>query len=121
MDLQFADNKLLGWERIIPSEIKVGQHIRCTSNKYRQPERKCQHLVIQKIHDDDIYVNSYMDKKYPDWILNPTSPYKQQRYYRRIRPITEHTGICVNCKEEKVRPPYFMCIYCKNNRPIKEN
>tara|TARA_R110002153_G_scaffold31284_2_gene95350 strand:+ start:165 stop:545 length:381 start_codon:yes stop_codon:yes gene_type:complete len=119
MDDLLKQTKLLDWKRIATFDIKEGMHLKCTSNKYKEAGRKCQHVVVQKILEGDIHVNSYGEKKYNDWLLKPTCPYKQQRYYERIRPITDHTGICLKCKEAKVNPPYFICIFCKYNKTDK--
>ena len=117
MDDLLKQTKLLGWKRIAPFNIKEGMHLRCTSNRYREPGRKCQHVVVQTILDGNIYVNSYGEKKYKDWVLKPDCPFKQQRYYERIKPITEHTGVCIRCEDATVNPPYFVCVYCKYNKP----
>lgn len=117
MDCEFKETKLKDWKRVQIQEIQVEDHIRVTSNKYRAPGRKCAHVVVQNINEEGVWVNSYGNKKFPDWRLRPACEYKQQRYYRRENIGENHTGICVRCKEESVSLPYYVCIFCKNNPP----
>lgn len=122
MDNFLFKTKLQDWKRAIPETLKVGQHIRVTSNRYREPGRKCSHVVIQTIDDDgNIFVNSYGEKKYSDWKLKPQCQYKQEKYYIRAEPMNIHTGKCISCKEEPVSLPYWKCIYCKNNPAPKSD
>ena len=104
-------------------DVQIGNHLRVTSNKYQEPGRRCSHVVVQKIENEIVYVNSYKQKTYNDWALKPDCPYKQQRYY--MRPVKEEkrtVELCVSCGSSKVQPPYYKCIFCKNqNRFVPRN
>lgn len=120
MDNEFLEGKLKGWSRIDSQDIQKGQHIRCTSNNYRMPGRKCAHLVVQEIDDEcNIYVNSYGDQKYPNWTLKNQCQFKQERYYIRSEPDKEHDGICIKCRDAEVSHPYWICTYCRYNTASK--
>jgi hypothetical protein len=82
LDFEFLDNKLLDYEEIANvNELEVGQHLRVTSNIYKQPgKRKCSYIVLKKkvVGDDgDVtwIVNSYKPM-YADWAVSFTNPYK---------------------------------------------
>ena len=87
-DEAFVDNKLLGYLKIKPEDIRVGDHLRVTKNKYKDTGRICTYNVITKITKDEDGVrtfeaNSYKTREYPDWILDFTNQYKQLQAYRK--------------------------------------
>ena len=119
-DLEHRQDKLLGWESVNLDDLKQGDHIRVTANRYKSSGRSCSHVVIQKIEENDegerdIYVNSYKQRKYADWKLKPNCPYKQQQYYIRNDTL-EHTGLCVKCKKAQVPENIYLCSFCRYNR-----
>ena len=113
MDDEFK-TKLQGWSRITIADMKPQDHIRVTKNNYRAPGRTCSYLVIQKIKDGEVFVNNYKERKFNDWKLRPTCPFRQERYWRNNTTL-EHTGFCIKCTSEKVEPPYYVCTWCKYN------
>lgn len=124
IDEEHRDERLLGWVEIELSDatnIKVGNHLRVTSNKFQNPGRRCSHVVIQKIENEIVYVNSYKQKTYKDWPLKPNCPYKQQKYYMRPKTERKEEGMCVRCGTAKVQPPYYKCIFCKNQTLYDDN
>ena len=104
---------------ITPTTQKVGDHLRVSSNKFQEPGRRCSHVVVQSIQDNIVYVNSYLGHKFKDWALKPDCPYKQQKYYIRPSQKRKDTGLCVKCGTSKVQPPYYKCIFCKNQKKFK--
>lgn len=116
MDKDYKNNKLKGWTEIQIEDIKVDNHIRVTSNRYKQAGRTCSHLVVQDISDDEVYVNSYGQKKYPDWKLQPNNSFKQQLYYIRNEQDIEHDGLCTKCSKAEVPEGIYLCTFCRYNR-----
>lgn len=119
IDHEFKTNRLAGWKEIGLSVVSPGDHLRVTSNRYKEMGRKCSHVVVQDIQNDEVFVNSYRGTMYDDWKLKPNCPYKQQKYYMRTDAKKHHDGKCVNCRTSKVDLPYWMCIYCKNKKRIE--
>lgn len=116
MDKEYKNNKLKGWTEIQIEDININDHIRVTSNRYKQAGRTCSHLVVQDIKNDEVYVNSYGQKKYPDWKLQPNNSFKQQMYYIRNEQDIEHTGFCTKCHKAEVPEGIYLCTYCRYNR-----
>ena len=120
IDEEHRGDRLDGWVEVQLCDVKEGNHLRVTSNKYQEPGRRCSHVVVQKIVDGGIvYVNSYKQKTYKDWPLKPDCPYKQQKYYMRPEKKRKQAGLCVSCNSSKVQPPYYKCIFCKNQKRFK--
>ena len=114
-DEEFKNNKLLGYLKIKPEEIRVGDHLRVTKNKYKDIGRICTYNVITKITKDEDGVrtfeaNSYKDKQYPDWILDFTNQYKQLQAYRK--PAQDENNVCDTCGLY-VKHPYKTCWNCR--------
>ena len=121
IDQELKADRLLGWIEVELNDVKVGDHLRVSSNKFHEPGRRCSHVVVQSIQDNIVYVNSYLGHKFKDWALKPDCPYKQQKYYIRPSQKRKHTGLCVKCGTSKVQPPYYKCIFCKNQKRFKGN
>jgi len=117
IDQEFLDNKLADYEEIANvSDLKVGDHLRVTSNVYKQPgKRKCSYIVLkEKVVQDngDVtwIVNSYKPM-YNDWAISFDNPYKQYRAYVKIeKPYTGKCDLCSKC----VSAPYTRCYSCKH-------
>ena len=114
-DEQFTNNKLLGYLKIKPEDIKVGDHLRVTKNKYKDIGRICTYNVITKITKDEngartFEANSYKTREYPDWILDFTNQYKQLQAYRK--PAQEENNVCDTCGLY-VKHPYHTCWNCR--------
>ena len=114
-DEAFANNKLLGYLKIKPEEIRVGDHLRVTKNKYKDTGRICTYNVITKITKDEngarvFEANSYKTREYPDWILDFTNQYKQLQAYRK--PAQEENNVCDTCGLY-VKHPYHTCWNCR--------
>ena len=117
IDHEFLNNKLLDYEEIANvTELKVGDHLRVTSNVYKQPgKRKCSYIVLkekvtQENGDVTWIVNSYKPM-YSDWGVSFSNPYKQYRAYKKKeKPYTGKCDICNRC----VSQPYTRCYGCKN-------
>ena len=121
-DEEFMNDKLLGYFKIKPEQIRVGDHLRITKNKYKEDGRICTYNVIQSIASNDegvkIYkANSYKDKQYPDWILDFTNQYKQLQAYRK--PDKEHNSECDLCGLY-VKSPYRVCWSCRTKNSSNE-
>ena len=114
MDEEFKA-KLQNYEEIKPECIKVGDHLRITSNKYKEEgKRKCTYIVVQDITTEGFIVcNGYGEKKYDDWIVKPHNRYKNYVFYKKKERV--YTGICLDC-EGHVDKPYFVCFTCHQNR-----
>ena len=117
IDFEFLENKLLDYEEVANvNDLEVGQHLRVTSNVYKQPgKRKCSYIVLKKKvvgDDEDItwIVNSYRPM-YADWAVSFSNPYKQYRAYKKIE--KPYTGKCDMCNLS-VASPYSRCYNCKN-------
>ena len=116
-DEEFMNDKLLGYFKIKPEQIKVGDHLRITKNKYQEDGRLCGYHVILKINKDENGVrtfeaNSYKDRKYPNWTLDFTNQYKQLQAYRK--PAHEENNECDSCGLF-VKSPYRICWSCRTN------
>ncbi len=101
--------KLAGYTEIDVNELKVGDHIRYTSNLYKQEGRKVSYGVVKSINP--LMVNSYKDVKYPNWKLDVNNKYKGIRLY--IKKDKVYSGFCVECNE-KVDTKYEKCYKCLN-------
>ena len=88
-DIEFRDNRLNGYRLFTDYDnIQGGDHYRLTANKYQEPGRKCQYVVVQKVTDDSIvWVNRYSpigQHEYPDWQLRLGCEYRKLRLYKKI-------------------------------------
>lgn len=116
LDFEFLDNKLKDYEEIANvNDLKIGDHLRVTSNIYKQPGRKCSYIVLKdKVTQTDggvtWLVNSYKPM-YNDWAVSFDNPYKQYRAYKKIE--KPYTGQCDICNLS-VASPYTRCYNCKN-------
>ena len=124
IDFEFLDNKLADYEEIANvSDLQVGQHLRITSNVYKQPgKRKCSYIVLkEKVVQDDggitWLVNSYRPM-YSDWAVSPDNSYKQYRFYKKIE--KEYNGKCDMCLL-CVSQPYTRCFNCSELQKQKNN
>jgi len=116
-DKELLETKLVGWEECKVADLEVGNHIRVTKNKYKQPGRTCSYCVVQRCEGDKTLVNSFGEKKYADWLLDPDNPFKQIKIYRRPETSKqEHTGFCIRGCGSVVKEPYYLCYYCRSNR-----
>lgn len=114
--------KLVGWDRLDDlSDLKVGDHLRLTKNKYQGKGRVCSYIVVQKVIEatdektKEIWINSFGAKQYKDWLLDVDNPFKQIRVYRRLKPL-EHTGFCIKGCGSIVKEPYYLCFHCRMAR-----
>lgn len=108
-DSEFLDNKLVGYEEVQPSDLKQGDHLRITQNKYQEEGRKCSYIVLKKFVEGVWICNSYKPM-YNDWGIDPTNKFKQIRFYRK--PPRVYTGTCSKCGCE-VKNPYTVCWDCR--------
>ena len=112
--------KLVGWDRLDDlDDLKAGDHLRLTKNRYQASGRTCSYVVVQAIKEEDtkqkpreIWVNSFGSKQYADWLLDTKNEFKQIRVYRRLKPL-EHTGYCVRGCGSPVKEPYYLCYHCR--------
>ncbi len=114
-DEEFINNKLLGYFKIKPEDIRVGDHLRVTKNKYKDTGRICTYNVITNISKDEngariFEANSYKTREYPDWILDFTNQYKQLQAYRK--PAHKENNECDTCGLY-VKHPYHTCWNCR--------
>ena len=100
-------DKLKGYSEVNIDDLKVGDHLRYTSNKYKEIGRKFAYGVVKSINP--LMVNSYKDVKYPDWKLDISNKYKNIRLY--IKKDKVYSGFCVDCNE-KVDTKYEFCYGC---------
>ena len=108
-DSEFLANKLQGYEEVQPSDLKEGDHIRITQNKYQEDGRKCSYVVLKKFVENIWICNSYKPM-YPDWGIDATNKFKQYKFYRKPKPV--YTGCCSKCNCE-VKHPYTICWDCR--------
>ena len=100
-------DKLKGYSEVNIDDLKVGDHIRYTSNKYKEIGRRINYAIVQSINP--LMVNSYKDVKYPNWNLDVNNKYKGIRLYRKLDKV--YSGFCVDCNE-KVDTKYEKCYQC---------
>lgn len=124
LDFEFLDNKLEDYEEVANvNDLEVGQHLRITSNVYKQPgKRKCSYIILkEKVTQDDggitWLVNSYRPI-YSDWGVSFDNAFKQYRAYKKIE--KEYTGQCDTC-HLCVSAPYTRCYNCKEQQKQKNN
>ena len=117
VDSEFEDNKLMDYEEVADLlKLKVGDHLRVTSNVYQQAGvRKCSYIILkEKLDQGDgtiaWVVNSYKEQ-YADWRVCFSNPYKQYRAYQKV--AKPFTGNCDKCKLT-VQAPYTRCYICKH-------
>ena len=102
-------DKLKGYTEINVNDLKINDHIRYTSNKYKDDGRKISYGVVKSINP--LMVNSYKDIKFPDWKLDINNKYKGIRLYKKLDKV--FSGFCVDCNE-KVDTKYECCFTCLN-------
>ena len=115
-DEEFAE-KLKDYEEVKIDSLIAGHHLRYTKNRYKEEGRTCSYAVVQRVDTKLVqgktllWVNSYKEQRYKDWVIDVTNPFKQIRLYKRKeRPWT---GICSNdgCNS-LVSKPYYTCWDC---------
>ena len=110
IDQEFMDNKLKDYSLVSAKDVSKGMHLRYTKNKYKEEGRNCCYGVVQKMNEDGTFmVNSYKDKIYPDWKINPLDKWKRFKLYKKNE--REWTGQCDDC-EGAVEEPWFLCYDC---------
>ena len=109
------DNKLNDYEEVEAKVLKKGNHFRYSSAVYKKPkERKLSYGVVQKVNDDEtLMVNSYGDKTFPDWKIEPKHKYKKYRFY--VKKEIPFTGVCIDCSTT-VEEPWIRCFTCNTLR-----
>jgi hypothetical protein len=112
IDREFLENKLQGYKLVDDLQtIKVNDHCRYTSNKYKQDGRKCAYIIIKSIDKNGVLtVNSYKPQ-YDDWKIDPFNQYKKFRFYKKDEPV--YTGECSKCGFKPLRNPYTTCLDCR--------
>ena len=100
-------DKLKGYKEINVNELKAGDHIRYTSNKYKETGRKIAYAVIKSINP--LMVNSYKDIHYATWKLDVNNKYKGIRLY--IKKDKIYSGFCVECNAT-TNVKYELCYNC---------
>ena len=114
-DSEFMANKLQDYTEVKDvSTLKAGDHLRVTSNKYKEEGRKCSYIVLKKFREGVWICNSYKPK-YNDWGIDPTNTYKQYRFYKREE--KPFTGKCFKCNIS-VFSPYRTCYECSGKTPL---
>ena len=106
-------DKLKGYTEVNVNDLKVGNHIRYTSNLYKQEGRKVSYGVVKSINP--LMVNSYKDIKYPDWKIDVSNKYKNIRLYMKLDKV--YSGFCSKCNE-KVNTKYEKCYTCLQQKNI---
>lgn len=122
LDIEYCDSKLKDYKVVSPIELKVGDHIRYTSNRYKLPGRKCNYVIIKKIIAEGFLVNGYTpDNKneYPDWLLDPGNKFKKIKFYIKKEEDEIEKGICVYCMENETTLGYDKCLDC--HEIVKKN
>ncbi len=81
--------KLTDYEITNFSSLKVGDHFRYTSNKYKETGRKVAYGVIHDIDNDNdnLEVNGYRasdeEAKFPNWNIDVNNKYKKYILYKK--------------------------------------
>ena len=101
--------KLVGYTEVNVNELKVGDHIRYASNKYKQDGRKISYGVVKCI--SPLMVNSYKSELFPNWKLDVNNKYKNIRIYMKKDKV--FSGFCVICNY-KIDTKYETCYQCLN-------
>lgn len=88
-DIEFRDTKLKGYGLFTDYDnIQGGDHYRLTQNRYQEPGRKCQYVVVQSVDaDGKVLVNRYSpinQHEYPDWQLRLGCEYRKLRLYKKV-------------------------------------
>jgi len=117
IDHEFLDTKLKDYTLVDDLQtIKVNDHCRYTSNKYKEDGRKCAYIIVRAVDENGVLtVNSYKPQ-YGDWKIDPYNQYKKFRFYKKDEPV--YTGECSKCGFKPLRNPYTTCLDC---RPVKKN
>ena len=99
--------KLTGYTEVSIDELKINDHIRYTSNKYKEEGRKISYGVVKSINP--LTVNSYKDIKFPDWKLDINNKYKGIRLY--VKSDNVYSGFCIECNAT-TNVKYELCYNC---------
>ena len=81
--------KLRDYDIISFSSLKMGDHFRYTSNKYREQGRKLSYGVVHGFDKENkiLEVNGYTaddeDQKYPNWNIDYNNKYKHYVFYTK--------------------------------------
>ena len=111
-DSEFLANKLQGYAEVKDvSTLKEGDHLRVTSNKYKEEGRKCSYIILKKLVEGVWICNSYKPI-YKDWGISIDNPYKKYRFYKKEE--KPYTGKCFKCNIS-VKSPYRTCYNCSSN------
>jgi hypothetical protein len=84
-------HKLSDYEITNFSSLKVSDHFRYTSNKYRANGRKLAYGVVHnvdrenKVLEVNGYITSDQDEKYPNWNIDFNNKYKNYVVYKKVR------------------------------------
>tara|TARA_R110000772_G_scaffold53495_1_gene122394 strand:- start:3871 stop:4209 length:339 start_codon:yes stop_codon:yes gene_type:complete len=110
IDNEFLDTKLKDYELLTDlSTVAVGDHMRCTLNRYKEDGRKCSYIIVKSIDGDILTVNGYKST-YSNWKIDPQNKYKEYKFYKKVQPI--YTGECKNCGCD-IDEPYIVCLSCR--------
>ena len=101
--------KLTGYTEVSIDELKINDHIRYTSNKYKEEGRKISYGVVKSINP--LTVNSYKDMKFANWKLDVMNKYKNIRLYMKLDKV--YSGFCVKCSYP-INIKYERCFTCLN-------
>jgi len=106
-------DKLKNYDRVVPASLQVDDHIRYTSNKYKEVGRKCCYGIVKAVNEDGTFmINGYSPNginEYPDWKLDITNKFKCVLLYKKVVKFND----CIKCGGEVIEP-YKMCLMCKN-------
>jgi len=115
-DLKEFSDKLKNYERVAVASLAVGDHIRYTSNKYKEVGRKCCYSIIKEVNEDGTFtVNGYSPNgvnQYPDWKLDTANKFKRILVWKKKEDENQFND-CVKCGGTTI-VPHVMCIVCKN-------
>jgi hypothetical protein len=108
-------DKLQGYTETTADKLKIGDHLRYTSNKYKEEGRKIAYGVVKSINP--LTVNSYKDIKFANWKLDIMNKYKNIRLY--IKMDTVYSGVCIKCSYP-IHTKYETCFTCLNENKSVE-
>ena len=110
IDEEFLETKLKDYKLLTDlSTVQMGDHLRYTSNKYKEDGRKCSYIIIKSIDEAGIFQANSYKPIYKDWKIDPFNQYKKYRFYKKVE--NKHTGYCVGCNFP-LRNPFTTCFEC---------
>jgi hypothetical protein len=123
MDINIKEDfegKLNDYKEVEAKVLKKGNHFRYSSSVYKQPkQRKISYGVVQKVNNDgSLLVNSYGEKKFADWKIEPNHKYKKYRFY--VKKEIPFTGSCIDCSSS-VEEPWIRCMNCNVKRKAEHD